>query len=162
MSFPVFDASLQAVIMSALSNALAQCVQAYKQKVHIYSEHLETVANDTQSLVVIDLATLARFTMVALLLSPPNYAFQKLLEDSFPTTAASTSKADIQNDYENVLVRPLKELSITNTLIKFFIDQILGASVNTLLFIAVRGMFKGMGAPEIMSNIREVHLFYKL
>lgn len=97
-----------------------------------------------------------------MLITPPNYAFQNFLEHSFPTTTtpSASEKQGLENDGK-VAIRHEEKFSITNTAIKFFLDQSLGAAVNTVLFIAAMGMFKGMGADDILTNVRQVHLSHR-
>lgn len=47
-------------------------------------------------------------------------------------------------------------LSVSNTAIKFLLDQSLGAAVNTILFIVVMGLFKGLAWAQILDNVQRV------
>jgi len=73
---------------------------------------------------------------------PPNILWQEYLEEKFP---ASTTDADGK-----------KRLNKTNTTKKFALDQTLGATVNTLLFITVMGAFKGKSAKAIIRDCKRV------
>jgi protein Mpv17 len=95
-----------------------------------------------------------------LLVTPPNYAFQKFLEHSFPTTTPSASKEEGPKSDGKVAENQEGKLSITNTAIKFVLDQSVGASVNTVVFIAVMGMFKGMNISDILTHVRQVHFSF--
>lgn len=136
MPSPLLDATFQAAALSALSNLLAQCLVAYRKRVFS-----------------IQIAQLIRFTFFSLLATPPNYAFQKHLESSFPTTQIQDSTP---NSTENEEVSQEGRLSVRNTAIKFALDQSLGASINTVFFIAVMGMLKGLATSEILTNIQQV------
>ena len=48
------------------------------------------------------------------------------------------------------------EGAVKNTAIKFFIDQTVGATVNTLLFIVGMGALKGFSGEEIVGAVKEV------
>lgn len=47
-------------------------------------------------------------------------------------------------------------LSKTNTAKKFLVDQVLGAPVNTALFLAVMGWFRGLAGDVLLSYVRQV------
>jgi protein Mpv17 len=49
-----------------------------------------------------------------------------------------------------------KALSIKNTLIKFFMDQTIGAAFNIPLFIGIIGMVKGQNVETITNNVKVV------
>lgn len=89
------------------------------------------------------------------MMTPPNYIWQKFLEDSFPTSKPQPKKEKADDDSQ----QPEKqELSITNTAIKFFLDQSLGCWVNTFLFIAVMGAMKGKSVDTIIFSLKNVCL----
>ena len=77
-----------------------------------------------------------------LLSCPPNVLWQEYLEEQFP---AYTTDFDGK-----------KRLSKTNTAKKFALDQTLGATVNTLLFIAVMSAFKGKDGKAIIRDCQRV------
>lgn len=49
-----------------------------------------------------------------------------------------------------------KELDLKNTLIKFTLDQTVGASFNIPLFLAVIGLCRGQNQDQILSAIQNV------
>lgn len=73
---------------------------------------------------------------------PPNVLWQEYLEEQFPAYTA---------DFDGK-----KRLSKTNTAKKFVLDQTLGATVNTLLFIAVMSAFKGKDGKAIIRDCQRV------
>lgn len=50
-----------------------------------------------------------------------------------------------------------ERLSVANTVIKFCLDQSLGSSVNTVLFIIVMGLFRRLSWSQILANIQQVY-----
>jgi protein Mpv17 len=103
-----------------------------------------------------DTVTFLHFVLFASLVTPPNYAFQNFLSRSFPTKMLSVCQEEVQESDRKVAVRREEKLSITNTAVKFLLDQGLGASVNTVVFIAVMGMFKGLSTADIVANVRKL------
>ena len=49
-----------------------------------------------------------------------------------------------------------RKIDVKNTVIKFVLDQTLGATFNTVLFIAGIGALKGMGTNKIVESIKKV------
>jgi hypothetical protein len=84
------------------------------------------------------------FVLFNFLSCPLNVLWQEYLEEQFP---AYTTDVDRK-----------KRLSKTNTAKKFVLDQTLGATVNTLLFIAVMGAFKGKDGKAIIRDCQRVCL----
>ncbi len=81
-------------------------------------------------------------------MTPPNYIWQKFLEDSYPTREA---KGEKQKDETKKDKEP--PLSVTNTIIKFVLDQSVGCWANTMVFIEALGMLKGQSMNQISSII---------
>jgi hypothetical protein len=73
---------------------------------------------------------------------PLNVLWQEYLEEQFPAYTTD--------------VGGKKMFSKTNTTKKFALDQTLGATVNTLLFIAVMGAFKGKDGKAIIRDCQRV------
>jgi hypothetical protein len=72
--------------------------------------------------------------MFSIISNPPNIIWQTFLEDRFPTNVP-TGKATAMD--EKKPATPAKNMtSKTNVLIKFVLDQTIGALVNTLMFLA--------------------------
>ena len=108
-------------------------------------------SNVIKTLSSIDIAALLRFIVFAIIATPPNYMWQKYLEDSYPTREAKQVK-ERKTDEKSVEEAPI---SITNTAIKFVLDQSIGCWANTILFIVGMGIFKGQGTGQIMSIIEK-------
>jgi len=116
------NATLQAASLSALSNLLAQGLEAYRANKRF----------------VLDIIPIMHFVLFTFLSCPPNFLWQQYLEELFPGYTADV------NGHE--------KLHKTNTAKKFALDQTLGATVNTLLFIAVIGAFKGKDGKAIVRD----------
>lgn len=90
----------------------------------------------------------------------PNYIFQMALEKRFPTRTIPASVQDQVRDKDKSNQEELLEkhgqLDFRNTVIKFFLDQSLSASTNTMLFIVVFGLIKGQSLEYISESIRMV------
>ena len=76
--------------------------------------------------------------------------YQQLLESIFPSThlapSSSAIRAAANNDEKTLADSPKlveSKLNKTNVLLKFLIDQTLGASLNTLAFIFLMGSLQG-------------------
>lgn len=129
MAFPpIVTATIQSAVLAATSNLLAQGLTAYQNELPL----------------VIDWVPVFQFVIFSLISVPPNFLWQEFLESSFPayhmaptsaavaSAAANDEKALEQEEEEGKLVEP--KLNITNTAIKMFLDQTVGAAVNTFLF----------------------------
>ncbi|OAA46976.1 Mpv17/PMP22 [Metarhizium rileyi] len=123
---PIFSATLQAALLSAISNILAQLIEAYRNK---------TSAE-------IDWIPVFQFLMFSIISTPPNFLWQDFLESTFPARLPRKDKS--------VDGQPL---SIRNTLLKFGLDQTVGAVFNTLLFsIYIHSIHMAMpDAPRVTS-----------
>lgn len=111
-----------------------------------------------------DLAQILQFMLFTAIVAAPNYIFQTVLEKCFPTRTVPKSLLeqahvkDKTNDEE--LLRKHGQLDVRNTVIKFFLDQSLSATTNTMLLIVVLGLIKGQsleyirGAVSTVSNAR--------
>lgn len=129
MDSPVISVTIQAAGFSIASTLLAQSIAMYQ----------------AQKLSWIDPVSLFQFMLIAVVMTPPNYMYQKFLEDSFPSRPETSGK-----DAEGV------KLSIGNTVKKFILDQSIGAFVNTLMFILLVDVFKGNGIDKIVVDLRRV------
>lgn len=92
----------------------------------------------------------------------PNYVFQTALEKRFPTRTIPApileqSREKDKSSHQELLEK-YGQLDVRNTIIKFFLDQSLSASTNTMLFIVVFGLIKGQSLEYISESIRTVCL----
>lgn len=125
---PIVTATLQSAVLGATSNILAQVITAYR----------------SDKPFVLDFVPVFQFLLFTAISTPPNFLWQEFLEASFPAThieptkeaiasaAANDDKALDKEAREGRLVEP--RLNVRNTLIKFGLDQSVGAAINTLLF----------------------------
>ncbi|KAI9163264.1 hypothetical protein HJFPF1_04866 [Paramyrothecium foliicola] len=93
----------------------------------------------------IDWIPVFQFLLFAVLNTPPNFLWQEFLESSFPTYPTQRRKPG---------EKPAsKRLSLRNTIVKFILDQSIGAAFNTLFFsIFMRSLSAAMGnAPRVTS-----------
>jgi len=142
MTSPIVSTTIQACILNATSNVLAQFITAYR-------------SNATYS---IKWTPLLQFVLFTALNSPPNFLWQSYIESLFPShyltpSSSAVSAASLGNEKE--LDREEKtheilesKLSIRNTIIKFLLDQTVSAALNTLLFSLVFAGYRGAGYIE--------------
>ncbi|CAK1358596.1 unnamed protein product [Cercospora beticola] len=131
--------TIEATILSGASGLLAQAFTAYKQ------QHFS-----------LDLIQILQFIVFSAITTPPNYAFQYFLEASFPArTAIAPEKPQAKGKDEKIA--PVQDrLSIRNTIIKFFLDQSIAATVNTAMYICLMGGIKGHSYEFIMDDLYSV------
>ncbi|KKP05948.1 hypothetical protein THAR02_01987 [Trichoderma harzianum] len=113
---PIIQATLQSSLLAALSNILAQAITAYRNN----------------EAVTIDWVPVFQYVLFAVVSTPPNFLWQDFLESTFP---AHPSPPKPPSDSKKI--SPSSQpppLSLTNTILKFLLDQTIGAALNTLLF----------------------------
>ncbi|PNP41212.1 hypothetical protein TGAMA5MH_07082 [Trichoderma gamsii] len=141
MDSKVTTATVQATVLNALSGVFAQGILAYRKG-----------AVDE-----IDVSSILRFIVYTVLTTPPNYRWQEFLEQTFPTTTEPKEEVQILKDKPSP--SPPQDavaggkLNIANTAAKFFLDQGLGAPVNTLLFICLMGQMNLQSYDGILSSV---------
>lgn len=119
-----------------------------------------------QDLSNIDVTSFVQFILYTIFISPPNYLWQKLLEDSFPSKIPAKTKAKPEPESTEIKksgsTTPHREndeqFSLTNTAFKFILDQTAGAVVNTVLFICLLDTFKGTTYSQMKSHVMEVRI----
>jgi len=137
MSSPIISTTLQSCILAGTSCLIGQAITASK----------------SDGPLSLDFTQLVQFLLFTALNSPPNFLWQTYLESTFPSTHLVPSNqallAASQNN-EKELDREQKsheilesKLHIPNTISKFVLDQIIGATANTLMFSFVFAGFKG-------------------
>ncbi|KAJ5153881.1 Mpv17/PMP22, partial [Penicillium coprophilum] len=135
---PIAKATLQAALINAGSNVLAQGIKAYRADVNIES--------------------LMQFTTCAFITSPLSYLWLGTLESWFPGRAPDSkntktdNKGDEKNNNEKRISKP--SLNVTNTVAKIVIDQAIGGAWNTVLFIVTMGMLRGLDYDTITGQIQ--------
>jgi len=90
--------------------------------------------------------------ILALLNTPPNYYWQHLIEKYFP--GYTTTKIEVDDGGKGVEVE--KKLNLQNTLIKFTLDQTIGAVWNVACFLGLTRFLQGVPIEECFRAIREV------
>ena len=136
MSSTLLSATLQAVLFSALSNTLAQALTIYQH----------------QNLSLLDPKSFLNFILIAIIMTPINCWYQRLLEDRFPAHVAVAS-GEVSGDGKRTARK--NEFSVLNTATKFIADQSLGAAFNTFAFIVLMGTLKGRGLSWIAKEIQQ-------
>lgn len=87
--------------------------------------------------------------LFSVLSNPPNIVWQGFLEDQFPTNVPS-APAPTSTEKPGSKPDPTKTtLSKTNVLIKFVLDQTVGALVNTLMFLSYIGYVNALDKPGV-------------
>jgi hypothetical protein len=90
--------------------------------------------------------------ILALLNTPPNYYWQHLIEKYFP--GYTTTKIEVDDGGKGVEVE--KKLNLQNTLIKFTLDQTIGAVWNVACFLGLTRFLQGVPIEECFRAIHEV------
>lgn len=164
-SLDVVSPTVEAVTLNAISGVLAQAFTAYKAKV-CWRTMMNTVdfhladRTQRQDLFAVDVVQIFQFMTFTAIVTAPNYLFQTLLENCFPTrtvpreTLKQLGEKDKTKGEE--LLREHGQLDIRNTIIKFVLDQSLSATTNTVLFIVVLGAIKGQSFEYIEASLYEV------
>ncbi|KAJ5980153.1 hypothetical protein N7481_007451 [Penicillium waksmanii] len=135
---PIAKATLQAAVINAGSNVLAQGIKAYRDQVPFE----------------VDNTALMQFTTCALIVSPLGYLWLENLEAWFPSTKQVTEDKDKEKTTPaDGKPGPKPRLNITNTIAKIVIDQVVGGAWNTVLFLATMGILRGLDAATIQSQI---------
>ncbi|KAK5374828.1 hypothetical protein LTR20_001119 [Exophiala xenobiotica] len=116
--------TLQAAILSAVSNLLAQFLKAHRENRPL----------------TISVRPLLHFVMFTIISCPPNILWQDFLEDRFPAYTYSATSSD-------------KVLSRRNTAHKLLFDQTLCAFVNTVAFVAAMAAFKGKNMKSVRRDV---------
>ena len=181
----IINQTIQAVILSALSNVLAQLIQITRSTSH----H------------PFDFSRLFQFVLFTALNTPPNILWQGYIEEAFPAytiqphvrhyqrssraedfselktpsplenkTGAyerKTAREDVkqwedskQQWTEEVTME--RRLDIRNTAWKFGLDQTVGALVNTMIFVSAMAGLRGEGWNGALKHMREVRIAYSL
>lgn len=166
MPSQIITVTIQAALFSALSTTLAQSITAYQQ----HTQTLQTFASNatfpkspsyshthahtqlpsaTQSLLqAFNLYSILSFMLIAIIMTPPNYLYQRFLEDNFPSKLAKArSGGTIKGNDKGKLER--ERLSKSNTLAKLCLDQSIGAMANTAGLIVLAGLAKGRSVSQV-------------
>lgn len=93
---------------------------------------------------------------IAVIVTPPNFLYQKFLEDSFPTKVPTAVPKKASDEKLQSRTSKNERLSKSNTLAKFCLDQSFGAMANTVMFIILIGLFKGKSLATINADVHRV------
>ncbi|KAH8654627.1 hypothetical protein BGZ60DRAFT_532992 [Tricladium varicosporioides] len=137
MPSKMVEATTVSCVLVVMGNLIAQFIQAYK----------------SQSSYTIDYTKILQFVLFNALNTPPNFLWQAYLESTFPSTYPVPSSSAIHaavDGNEKELDREEKtheivesKLSVPNTIIKFVLDQTIGAAANTIMFSLAFAGFRG-------------------
>ncbi|QDS70415.1 hypothetical protein FKW77_009508 [Venturia effusa] len=136
MSIP--NVMLQSAVLSIVSNILAQIIDAYQKNIPFS----------------LNITPVLQFVTYSILNTPLNCYWQDYLEASFPSNVTTDVEVQNKTDEKAKALQRKKVFSVKNTLIKFALDQTLGAAVNIPLFIGIIGMIKGQGVDTIVHNVK--------
>ena len=127
MPYPIVTATLQAAILNLCSCAFASVMSSKAPPI----------------------IPLFIFTLIS---TPPNFLWQQYLERLFP--GYWTRKPDLDSGEKEG--KEIKRLNIGNTLIKFALDQTLGALVSTTAFVVGVRLLRGFPLWECWLAAKEV------
>ncbi|KAL1970260.1 hypothetical protein VTN77DRAFT_5420 [Rasamsonia byssochlamydoides] len=133
---PIVKATLQAALINASSNVVAQAITAYK----------------AQKPFRLDFTSLVQFTACAVIMTPFTYLWINNLESTFPAFRdedPQPKKTDEKKDG-----RKKQKLNIKNTIAKVVLDQTVGAAWNTVLFLTTMGILRGQDSGAVVNSIQ--------
>ena len=131
---------MEAAVMSAVSNTLAQGLNVYHQG----SSAFDPVA-------------FVHFIILAIITTPPNYKWQSWLEETFPSNPERAGPKMPEKKNDDIRNQDEKNpFSITNTIAKFVLDQTCGAGFNTIWFIVMINLLRGQTLSHILTIVQRV------
>ncbi|KAF7165461.1 hypothetical protein CNMCM6106_001619 [Aspergillus hiratsukae] len=133
---PIATATLQAALLNAGSNVLAQGIKAWRD----------------QTPFELDLQALFQFTTCAFVLSPLTFVWLEGLESRLPGFSDDTSVNNSTAE-KNGSKQGKQRLNLKNTVAKVVIDQTVGAAINTVAFIMTMGLLRGQDFEVIKAQI---------
>ncbi|KZF20793.1 hypothetical protein L228DRAFT_249610 [Xylona heveae TC161] len=137
MASPVVVATIQAAILSATSNVLAQAITSYR--------------NDAPF--TLDVNALLPFVIFTIISTPPNFLWLGYLEQKLPSTTPAATETAKGKEKEGKEVQ--SRLNLGNALKKLLIDQIIAGTLNNIAFIAFLAAAKGATTPEVIEAVRQ-------
>ncbi|KAL2007370.1 hypothetical protein VTN00DRAFT_8808 [Thermoascus crustaceus] len=142
---PIVKATLQAALINAGSNVLAQGIKAYRD----------------QRPFELDVQTLLQFTTCAVIISPLTFLWLENLEATFPGFSDTKSKPkpktekEDESDEKKEKDEEKPRLNVRNTALKVVIDQTIGAAWNTVLFLTTMGILRGQDYDTVVEAIQK-------
>ena len=98
-----------------------------------------------------------QFTTCAFIVSPLGYLWLEKLESWLPGTVPPEQSSEKAKKGGRSDTKPQKpRLNVTNTVAKVLIDQTIGGTWNTVLFIITMGMLRGLQYNTIQTQIQQV------
>ncbi|KAF1963145.1 hypothetical protein CC80DRAFT_487542 [Byssothecium circinans] len=122
MSSAMISQTLQGAVLSATSNVIAQVISAYKENAPF----------------TLNTAPILKFIVFSIVSNPPNIVWQSFIEDLFPTNVPASLPPPSEKT-ESKSKPSATRMSKRNILIKFILDQTVGAVFNTLMFLVFMG-----------------------
>lgn len=182
MPSPIVQATIQAALLSAASNIFAQVITSYQEDVRpppVHPLRLRAARRNadthTQTPFSLHLVPIVQFILLSLLNTPINFLWQEWLEQRFPGSTAPPARAEsgpplaatgergahAREKRDDAGVRQGKSgkrqaANVRNVLIKFLLDQTVGAAYNTVSFIAGMGVLRGFGGAQIAEAVKKV------
>ncbi|KAL2841454.1 hypothetical protein BJY01DRAFT_9660 [Aspergillus pseudoustus] len=132
---PIAKATLQATLMSAGSNVVAQAITSYRDE--------KPFELDSQALF--------QFTTSALILSPLSFVWLEGLESRFPGFDKNDNEKATEKDRTN---EKEPKLNVKNTVAKIIVDQVIGGAWNTVALIVTMGVLRGQDYEAIKGEIQ--------
>lgn len=111
----------------------------------------------------VELESILRFVIYSALVTPPNYKWQEFLERKWPSRTpidepSPGSKSDSKSSEKLSQAVVKDRLNLTNTAVKFILDQSISAPLNTVAFLYLMGGMTFQSNAQIWSNIQNVSL----
>lgn len=100
---------------------------------------------------------IAHFVFYTIVNVPVNVYWQNWLEATFPGNTPVPASEIKEKKGEKPKEQKTK-LNVTNTFIKFVMDQTVGALINIPMFLAAIGFAKGQSTEHIVNTIKAVSL----
>lgn len=89
--------------------------------------------------------------IIAIITTPPNYLYQRWLEDTFPARPAPRRQKQKTDEKPEET-----QLSMSNTITKFCLDQSIGAAANTVAFIILASLLNGKSLVQAGNEVEKV------
>jgi protein Mpv17 len=102
----------------------------------------------------IDLVPISQFVIYTLVNVPINIAWQNAIEAAFPgSRPAAPAVKDGEKKKKPVAAQPDPPV-VRNTIIKFLLDQTVGAAFNIPLFLVTIGLLQGQNVAQVVRTVQ--------
>jgi len=146
----------QALVLGSISNILAQFITAQQANVRLILSELLSSPYYLQRPFHFDLRTFAFFLTWTLVSCPPNILWQIYLEQTYPANKVDPRAQGVGQGKPQAGGPGRQRLSKTNTTKKFLLDQSIGATANTVGYIAALAAFRGRDGAGILGDVQKV------